>query len=164
MTDHQAAVKALAWSPHERHLLATGAGTADRTIKFWNTNTGSLLNSIDNGSQVCSLLWNPYDKYEILSSHGYSRNQLTLWKYPNMTKIKDFEGHTSRVLYMVCSPVDGTILSASADETLRFWDVFALSRLASTTSSTTAAALSKGKMGGITTTTSNKTSWTNVVR
>jgi cell division cycle protein 20 (cofactor of APC complex) len=122
-TEHQAAVKALAWSPHERNLLASGAGTADRTIKFWNTQTGALLNSIDTGSQVCALQWNPYEK-EILSSHGYARNQLSLWKYPSMAKIKEFEGHMSRVLHMACGP-DGTVLSAAADETLRFWEIFA---------------------------------------
>lgn len=123
-TDHQAAVKALAWSPHERGLLASGGGTADRTIKFWNSHTGAMLNSIDTGSQVCALQWNPFDK-EILSSHGYSRNQLTLWKYPSMAKIKEFEGHTARVLHLAVSPDGGTVLSAAADETLRFWDIFA---------------------------------------
>lgn len=123
-TDHQAAVKAVAWSPHERNLLATGGGTADRCIKFWNTQTGSLLNTIDTGSQVCALQWNPHEK-EILSSHGFARNQLCLWKYPSMTKVKELEGHTSRVLHMACSPDGGTVVSAAADETLRFWDVFA---------------------------------------
>ena len=123
ITDHQAAVKALAWSPHERHLLASGAGTADRTIKFWNASTGALLNSIDTGSQVCALLWNPYEK-EIVSSHGFARNQISLWKYPSMAKIRDLEGHTSRVLHLACGPT-GTVLSAAGDETLRFWDVFA---------------------------------------
>lgn len=34
---HKAAVKAMAWSPHQRGLLATGGGTADRCINFWNT-------------------------------------------------------------------------------------------------------------------------------
>ncbi|KAL1306436.1 hypothetical protein AAFC00_005135 [Neodothiora populina] len=34
---HRAAVKAVAWSPHQRGLLASGGGTADRCIKFWNT-------------------------------------------------------------------------------------------------------------------------------
>lgn len=32
---HTAAVKALAWSPHQHGLLASGGGTADRTIRFW---------------------------------------------------------------------------------------------------------------------------------
>jgi len=122
-TDHQAAVKALSWSPHERNLLASGAGTADRSIKFWNTQTGALLNSIDTGSQVCSLQWNPFEK-EILSSHGFARNQLCLWKYPSMTKIKELEGHVSRVLYTAVSPDGGTVVSAAADETIRFWDCF----------------------------------------
>jgi cell division cycle 20, cofactor of APC complex len=124
LTDHQAAVKALAWSPHERHLLASGGGTADRTMKFWNTQTGALLNSIDTGSQVCALQWNPFEK-EILSSHGFARNHLCLWKYPSIVKIKELEGHSSRVLHMAISPDGGTVVSAAADETLRFWEVFA---------------------------------------
>jgi len=123
MTDHQAAVKALAWSPHERNLLATGGGTADRCIKFWNSQTGALLNSIDTGSQVCALQWNPFEK-EILSSHGYARNQICLWKYPSMAKVKELEGHTSRVLHMATSPDGSTVVSGAGDETLRFWEVF----------------------------------------
>ncbi|SMR44225.1 unnamed protein product [Zymoseptoria tritici ST99CH_1A5] len=34
---HKAAVKAIAWNPHQRGVLASGGGTADRCIKFWNT-------------------------------------------------------------------------------------------------------------------------------
>ena len=37
---HAAAVKALAWSPHQHGLLVSGGGTADRTIRFWNSITG----------------------------------------------------------------------------------------------------------------------------
>lgn len=55
MTAHAAAVKALAWCPFQSNLLASGGGTADRCIKFWNTHTGALLNSIDTGSQVLQL-------------------------------------------------------------------------------------------------------------
>ena len=40
--DHSAAVKAVAWSPHQHGLLASGGGTADRHIRFWNTLTGRL--------------------------------------------------------------------------------------------------------------------------
>jgi cell division cycle protein 20 (cofactor of APC complex) len=121
--EHQAAVKALAWSPHERNLVASGGGTADRCIKFWNTQTGSRLNSIDTGSQVCSLLWNPHEK-EILSSHGFAKNELCLWKYPSMLKVKELTGHTARVLHLASAPGGSQVVSAGADETLRFWDVF----------------------------------------
>jgi cell division cycle 20-like protein 1 (cofactor of APC complex) len=51
-TEHTAAVKAIAWSPHQHGLLASGGGTADRCIRFWNTSTNSLLNCVDTGSQV----------------------------------------------------------------------------------------------------------------
>ncbi|CAM9801837.1 unnamed protein product, partial [Sphacelaria rigidula] len=95
LTQHQAAVKALAWCPFQRHLLGSGGGTADRTIKFWNTANGCMLNSVDTGSQVCALQWSKHNK-ELVSSHGFSENQLCLWKYPSMLKIKEFRGHTSR--------------------------------------------------------------------
>lgn len=52
LTAHQAAVKAMAWAPFQSNLLATGGGSADRTIKFHNTSTGALLNSVDAESQV----------------------------------------------------------------------------------------------------------------
>ena len=48
----QAAVKAIAWSPHQHGLLASGGGTADRCIRYWNTTTGAALSSIDTGSQA----------------------------------------------------------------------------------------------------------------
>lgn len=40
-SSHNAAVKALAWSPHLHGLLASGGGSADRTIRFWNTLTNT---------------------------------------------------------------------------------------------------------------------------
>lgn len=92
---HQAAVKALAWAPWQNNLLASGGGTADRTIRFWNTTTGACLNSIDTNSQVCALQWSKREK-EIVSSHGFSQNQLCLWKYPSMAKIAELTAHTSR--------------------------------------------------------------------
>jgi len=124
LTDHNAAVKALAWCPHQRNVLATGGGTADKCIKFWNSANGSLLNSVETRSQVCALLWNPNEK-ELLSSHGMSGdNQLCLWKYPNMNKITELKGHTARVLHLSMGPKANTVCSAGADETLRFWNVF----------------------------------------
>jgi len=116
-------VKALAWCPFQSNLLASGGGTADRCIKFWNSNTGAVLNSIDTHSQVCALQWNPHER-ELLSSHGYSQNQLCLWKYPTMVKMAEFNGHSARVLHMATSPDGTSVVSAAADETLRFWRAF----------------------------------------
>lgn len=122
--DHQAAVKALAWCPFQTNVLASGGGTADRCIKLWNTQAGACLSSLDTQSQVCSLQWSKHHK-EILSSHGYSQNQLCLWRYPSMVKIAELTGHNARVLHLAQSPDGTTVVSAAADETLRFWKVFA---------------------------------------
>ena len=66
-TEHLAAVKAIAWSPHQHGLLASGGGTADRCIRFWNTLTGQPLQCVDTGSQVCNLAWSKHSN-ELVSA------------------------------------------------------------------------------------------------
>jgi cell division cycle 20-like protein 1 (cofactor of APC complex) len=144
--EHQAAVKAIAWSPHQRGLLASGGGTADRNIKFWNTlispygptsaarNISSspvtdpstppnLLRSVDTGSQVCNLAWS-INSNELVSTHGYSQNQIVVWKYPSMQQVVSLTGHTFRVLYLAMSPDGQVFVTGAGDETLRFWNAF----------------------------------------
>ncbi|KAI4153189.1 MAG: hypothetical protein LQ340_002459 [Diploschistes diacapsis] len=122
-SEHNAAVKAIAWSPHQHSLLASGGGTADRRIKFWNTATGSMVQEIDTGSQVCNLAWSK-NSNEIVSTHGYSQNQIVVWKYPSMAQVASLTGHTYRVLYLAMSPDGQTVVTGAGDETLRFWKCF----------------------------------------
>ena len=139
---HVAAVKAIAWSPHHHGLLASGGGTADRYIRFWNTLTGQPMQSIDTGSQVrattppsppltlstvqvCNLAWSKHSS-ELVSTHGYSRNQILVWKYPSLTQVAKLTGHSYRVLYLAMSPDGESIVTGAGDETLRFWNVFRL--------------------------------------
>lgn len=123
LTEHTAAVKAITWSPHQCGLLASGGGTADRCIRFWNTTNGNHLNHVDTGSQVCNLAWSR-NVNEIVSTHGYSQNQIMVWKYPSMSKVATLTGHSLRVLYLAMSPDGQTIVTGAGDETLRFWNVF----------------------------------------
>ncbi|KAK7300735.1 hypothetical protein RJT34_11584 [Clitoria ternatea] len=123
LTEHTAAVKAIAWSPHQSGLLASGGGTADRCIRFWNTSNGHQLNCVDTGSQVCNLAWSK-NVNEIVSTHGYSQNQIMIWKYPSLSKVATLTGHSMRVLYLATSPDGQTIVTGAGDETLRFWNVF----------------------------------------
>ncbi|KAI5095264.1 fizzy-related protein-like [Silurus meridionalis] len=118
-TEHLAAVKAIAWSPHQHGLLASGGGTADRCIRFWNTLTAQPLQCIDTGSQVCNLAW---------SKHTNELNQILVWKYPSLTQIAKLTGHSYRVLYLAMSPDGEAIVTGAGDETLRFWNVFSKSR------------------------------------
>ncbi|XP_012262765.1 fizzy-related protein homolog [Athalia rosae] len=126
-TEHLAAVKAIAWSPHHHGLLASGGGTADRCIRFWNTLTGQPMQCVDTGSQVCNLAWSKHSS-ELVSTHGYSQNQILVWKYPSLTQVAKLTGHSYRVLYLAMSPDGEAIVTGAGDETLRFWNVFSKAR------------------------------------
>jgi cell division cycle protein 20 (cofactor of APC complex) len=121
--EHKAAVKALAWCPWKTNLLASGGGSLDRTIKLWDCSTGACLLSRDTGSQVSALEWNRFDK-EVVSAHGYNKNQISLWKAKGLEPVTEFYGHSARILNMCLSPDYSTVVTAGADETLRFWKLF----------------------------------------
>ncbi len=122
-TEHRAAVKALAWSPHQNGLLATGGGTADRCLRFWDVTTGKLVTCVDTGSQVCNMVWGT-NANELVTTHGYSQNQVALWRCQPLKKIAQLSGHLSRVLYLALSPDGQAVVTGSGDETLRFWQLF----------------------------------------
>ncbi|KAI8364780.1 WD40-repeat-containing domain protein [Radiomyces spectabilis] len=120
---HEGAVKALAWCPWNRHTLATGGGRNDRSIQVWNTSTSLRIHKIDTESQITSLHWSKHYK-EIVSSHGYPNNQLTVWEYPSFNRIIDIPGHDSRILHTAMSPDGQMVATAAADENLKFWRIF----------------------------------------
>ena len=73
---------------------------------------------------------------ELVSTHGYSLNQIILWRYPSMAKVVTLTGHTYRVLYLAMSPEGNTIVTGAGDETLRFWKVFGPAKRKSKASAT----------------------------
>lgn len=122
-TEHTAAVKAIRWCPWQSHVLATGGGSTDRKVCLWNASSGRLLMSTETDSQVTDMVWGHQER-ELLTAHGYSRNQLSLWKYPSLIKVADLEGHSGRLIGLAQSPDGSMVCSSSADETLRFWQIF----------------------------------------
>ncbi|RDW72990.1 WD40 repeat-like protein [Coleophoma cylindrospora] len=122
-TNHKAAVKALSWCPWQPNVLATGGGSYDRHIHFWNTTTGARVNSIDTGSQVTSLRWSPHYR-EIVSTSGFPDNSLSIWSYPTLVRNVEIPAHESRVLHSCLSPDGQMLATAAADESLKFWKIF----------------------------------------
>ncbi|KAH7389140.1 WD40-repeat-containing domain protein [Cadophora sp. MPI-SDFR-AT-0126] len=122
-TNHKAAVKALSWCPWAPNVLATGGGSYDRHIHFWNTTTGARVNSIDTGSQVTSLRWSPHYR-EIVSTSGFPDNSISIWSYPTLVRNVEIPAHETRVLHSCLSPDGQMLATAAADESLKFWKVF----------------------------------------
>ena len=120
---HKATVKALDWSIRQYGVLASGGGAADKTLRVWNTSTREMTYSRETGSQICSLLFSKRSG-DIISGHGYPGNEVCIWRAKGLKKVGSLTGHGERVLYTALSPCGENVVSASADETLRFWRLY----------------------------------------
>jgi cell division cycle 20, cofactor of APC complex len=118
---HKSATKALAWCPWQPGLLLSGSGAADPSIKLWDIISHSQLASVDTGAQVCSVQWSKTHR-QFYSTHGTPSNSLSLWHYPKMRLISQHnQAHSSRILHMSLSPDGKTVVTAGADECIKFW-------------------------------------------
>lgn len=122
ITDNCSAVKALAWCPWQSNVFVSGGGTDDGHLRFYNSSNGECINKINTKSQISSVIWSKQNE-EVLSSHGHSKHQISVWNYKDLSKIADLTGHESRILNMVMSPNGETIATNSGDDTLRLWDI-----------------------------------------
>lgn len=124
---HTGAVKALAWNPDTLSLLATGGGSSDQKINFWNTTTGARVNTIDTGTQISSLHWGGSDVFgrEIVATGGYPNNAISVYSYDHQIKVAEIEhAHDARIISGQISP-DGSILATvGGDENLKFHNIF----------------------------------------
>jgi cell division cycle protein 20 (cofactor of APC complex) len=123
-SEHKAAVKAIAWNPHDYSMIVTGGGATDKTIKFWNARVGITKKSVNTSAQVCSLLWNPHHQ-ELLSGHGYGGNKLSSGLSPSVACIQEFPLRSDvRPLNMSLCPEGSEVCVATSDETIKFWRMF----------------------------------------
>lgn len=124
--EHEAAVKALAWCPKQRSILISGAGTADRKLRIFDTSKCQQLAKIDTGSQVCNLIFDR-EGDSLISTHGYSLNQMIVWNYSkNFDRLKKQDviiAHKLRVLYLAISPCGKYIATGAGDESIRIWNL-----------------------------------------
>ncbi|EEB13144.1 conserved hypothetical protein [Pediculus humanus corporis] len=108
-------VTSVAWN--ERGNLVA-VGTHHGQVQVWDVTAGK---------QVCNLAWSKHSS-ELVSTHGYSQNQILVWKYPSLVQVAKLTGHSYRVLYLAMSPDGESIVTGAGDETLRFWSVFSKAR------------------------------------
>lgn len=71
---HEGAIKALDWCPSSPHVLASGGGLLDHTIKLWNCWSGEMVHSVATGTEVTGVKWSQ-DGNEMCSTHGWGPSQ-----------------------------------------------------------------------------------------
>ncbi|KAK5959861.1 Ama1p PWA37_002930 [Arxiozyma heterogenica] len=125
---HNAAIKAVSFCPWSKSLLATGGGTKDKVIKFWHTETGTLINQIKTDNQITSLIWSQHYK-QIVATFGFGNLNkpllLTLYTYPTLEPIVQVQiPHPLRALSSCISPDGSSICIATTDETIRFYELW----------------------------------------
>ncbi|SCU99359.1 LADA_0H19240g1_1 [Lachancea dasiensis] len=125
---HKAAVKAVAFCPWSKSLLATGGGSKDRNIRFWHTHSGTLLQEKKAPGQITSLIWSLRQK-QIVATFGFREIEcptlVSVYSYPTMDSIVEVHSMAAlRVLSAVSSPDFGSICVATNDETVRFYELW----------------------------------------
>ena len=123
LSSHTSAIKALDWSTHKFGYLLSGGGTQDMTLKLWNINNMTLVDSINTSSQICNIAFSKIS-HEFITTHGFKNNYIHVWDSNKMDIKATLKGHKQRVIYMALAPDSKKIVTGAGDETIRFWDVF----------------------------------------
>ena len=123
LNSHTSAIKALDWSTHKFGYLLSGGGTQDMSLKLWNINTMTLIDSIDTSSQICNIAFSKIS-HEFITTHGFKNNYIHVWDSKKLDIKATLKGHKQRVIYMALGPDSRKIVTGAGDETIRFWDVF----------------------------------------
>ena len=123
LSSHTSAIKALDWSTYKFGYLLSGGGTQDMTLKLWNINNMTLVDSINTSSQICNIAFSKIS-HEFITTHGFKNNYIHVWDSNKMDIKATLKGHKQRVIYMGLGPDSKKIVTGAGDETIRFWDVF----------------------------------------
>ncbi len=119
---HNAAIKALSLFPQSPRMLISGGGCKDFTIKIWDIETGFLHNSFNTKNQICGLNWTD-DGEKLISIHGYFKNNICFWKFPQMWLTDELVGHVHRVLFAASNKNLGMLATASPNDSLKIWSI-----------------------------------------
>ena len=146
---HSAAVKAIAFCPWQRGLVATGGGSNDRAIHFYHTLSGACLATINCFAQVTSLMWSK-TRREIAATFGYAQPEhpyrIAVFSWPECRQVVAIPwGNEMRALLAIAYPKgpgetrhrtrlgetwysrtaeEGCIVVACSDESVKFHEVW----------------------------------------
>ena len=120
---HQEGVNSVCFSPDGRYVLS---GSSDNTIRLWDIETGKCIRTFEgHQEEVESVAFSPDGRF-IISGSGYFAGVIKLWDVKTGGCLRTFFEHEGPV-FLVCFSPDGRYaLSGSFDNTIRLWDISAI--------------------------------------
>lgn len=120
-----AAVKAIAFCPWQRGLLAAGGGSNDRCIHFYHTMSGACLATIDCAAQVTSLVWSS-TRREIAATLGFPQPEhayrIVVYAWPSCEQVVAIQWHDEmRALYAIAYPGGPNEKTRPSHEDASWW-------------------------------------------
>jgi len=113
---HSDRILSIAFSPDQKILAS---GSADRSIKLWDAQTGKLLKSLQgHRSWVWGITISPDSKF--LASGSYDHT-VKLWDLESGECLQTLQGHPSSVLAVQFSHDGKTLFSSGYDKLIKHW-------------------------------------------
>ena len=114
---HEMPVQSVAWSPTGKHVAT---GSADLTIRIWDTTTWKTTTIMKSGGSVQCVDWSPDGQYLV---SGGRDNIVRIWDWQTGKNISSFAGHGESIFAVDWSPDGSQIASSSGDKTIKTWSV-----------------------------------------
>lgn len=115
MLGHRTEPRALAMSS-DNELVASAA---NRSLRVWNTNTGSCVRTLDCGTAICAAFL-PGDQLIVV---GTKEGKLELYDIPSATLVETFDAHEDTTCWCIeVRPDKKGLVTGGADKCVKFWD------------------------------------------
>lgn len=116
---HTKAVRDVCWSNDGRRFLSCGY---DRTIKLWDSETGTCISSFSNGKIPYCVKFNPDEERQHLFVAGGSDKKIIQWDTNSKRIVQEYDQHLGAVNSITFIDNNRRFVTSSDDKSLRVWE------------------------------------------